>query len=693
MRIGPSAAVVGLLCATLASMAWAQASVAEPAGVRVWIGDITVDHPAVNPSGTRQTVTIAAVRNGTFSGMAVVESTEAITGLRASAGPLSAPGGTIPARNVRLRYATALAWTNTRRGARRTGADTLLESPPAEVAAVQGRATLPVWVTVKVPRDAKPGVYKGGLKIEARGLPARTVPIELTVADWALPDTQDYHVWTELIQSPDTLAVEYGVPLWSPRHWDLIGRSFQIIGETGSRVVHIPLLCGTNFGNAESMVRWVKKAGRGDNQYAYDFSVMDKYLDLAEQHLGKPKLVIFPVWDAYLNLGSQRASIYSEAHRTARRSLRGKGPRVTVVDAATGKAETEYLPLYEDPASGALWKPLFAELRRRMAKRGLEPTMALGTMSDVQPSKEQVAFLREASGGLPWASYAHHGPRAGRKIHNVAEVTYITTVWDAVWVINPANGGRLYGWRGPQLGSYFFRAGPHPWVWVRNLPLLSITGNQRGAGRFGADFWPAVRDKRGRRAGKVYERYPENQWRNLDIENWLLSPGPEGALCTARYENLREGVQECEARIFLEGTLLDPDKKARLGPELSRRCQELLDEHHRAMSKGFGASDEMLEILDKMSFNNPHEALWRALVKKGKGLPSKAERAAFFARFGMAGDGKDTPYERWGNKVRAWTKWVNDGRQWWSASSGWQACTTRLFAMASEVQKKASAKP
>jgi len=682
-----------LVCATTAGVAWAQAAGPEPAGVRVWIGDITVDTPAANPSDTRQTVTIAAVRNGTFSGMAVVESADTITNLRASVGPLSTPGETIPADNVRLRYAVALPWAKTWRGPRRTGADTLLESPPAEVPAAQGRALLPVWVTVKVPKDAKPGVYEGSLKIEAKRLPAQAVPIELTVADWALPDTQDYHIWTELVQSPDTLAVEYGVPLWSPKHWELIARSFRLISETGSRVVHIPLLCGTNFGNAESMVRWVKKAGGGDNEYEYDFSVMDKYLDLAEKHLGKPKLVIFPVWDAYLNLGSQRASILNEEHRTARQSLRGKGPRVTVMDPMTGKTETEYLPLYEDPASGARWKPLFAELRQRMAKRGLEQTMALGTMSDVRPSKEQVAFLYEASGGVPWASYAHHGPRAGRKIHNVAEVAYITTVWDAVWVINPANGGRLYGWRGPQLGSYFFRAGPPPWVWVRNLPLLSITGNQRGVGRMGADFWPAIRDNKGRRAGMVYQRYPENQWRNLDIESWLLAPGPEGALCTARYENLREGVQECEVRIFLERTLLDPDKKSRLGPEFSRRCQEVLDEHHRAMSKSFGATDEMLEMLDKTAFNNPHEALWRALVKKGKSLPSGAERAAFFAHMGMAAEGKDKPYERWRDKVRTWTKWVKDGRQWWSASSGWQASTAKLFAMASEVEKRAPARP
>ena len=690
MRIGAMVAMLALGVTALAGAAWGQAAAPEPAGLRVWVGDITVDDPSTDPVDARQAVTIAAVRNGTFSGMVTVDSTEAIVGLRVSAGPLSAPGGTIPGDKVRVRYATAFPWAGTWRGARRTGADTLLESPPAEVPAVEGRATLPIWVTVTVPRDAGAGVYRGSLKIEVQGQPARSVPIELTVADWTLPDTQDFHTWCELIQSPDTLAVEYGVPLWSPRHWELIARSFRLIGETGSRVVHIPLICGTNFGNAESMVRWIDK---GQGRYEYDFSVMDKYLDLAEKNLGRPKMVIFPVWDSYLNVGSQRASIRTQEDREAREALRGKGPRVTVVDPTTGKAETRYLPAYEDPASGALWKPLFAELRRRMAKRGLEKTMMLGVMADIWPSKEQVTFLHEASGGLPWVSYAHHPPTPGAKVYNLAEVAYAITVWDAVWVINPANGGHRYGWQRPELQAYFFRAGPHAWVWVRNLPLLCITGNQRGAGRFGADYWPAIRGKRGERAGQVFERYPESLWRNLDIESWLLSPGPDGAVCTARYENLREGLQECEARIFLEGVLLDPERQAQLGPELAQRCQELLVEHHLAMSRGFGATDEMLKVLDKQAFNNPQEALWRALEAKGKSLPAGAERAAFFARMGMADAGQDTTFEAYGKKHRAWTGWVTAGRQWWATSSHWQARTAKLFAMAGEVQHKVSSQP
>ena len=92
------------------------------------------------------------------------------------------------------------------------------------------------------------------------------------------------------------------MPLWSEKHWEMIGRSFRLIGKTGSRTVYIPLIAHTNLGNAESMVRWVKK-GSG---YEYDFSLMERYLDMAEKNMGRPKLIILNVWDVYMTRNAHR---------------------------------------------------------------------------------------------------------------------------------------------------------------------------------------------------------------------------------------------------------------------------------------------------------------------------------------------------------------------------------------------------
>jgi hypothetical protein len=100
---------------------------------------------------------------------------------------------------------------------------------------------VPIWVTVKVPKDAKPGAYTGELKITAGGGAPPVVPVKVEVAGWTVPDPADHATWLELMQSPDTLAIEYGVQPWSEKHFELIGRSLKLLGEAGAGVLYIPL--------------------------------------------------------------------------------------------------------------------------------------------------------------------------------------------------------------------------------------------------------------------------------------------------------------------------------------------------------------------------------------------------------------------------------------------------------------------
>ena len=53
-----------------------------------------------------------------------------------------------------------------------------------------------------------------------------------------------------------------------------------------------------------------------------------------------------------------------------------------------------------------------------------------------------------------------------------------------------------------------------------------------------------------------------------------------------RFEMMREGIQECEARIFIEEALADERLRGKLGEELTERCQTVLDERTRAMLRG-----------------------------------------------------------------------------------------------------------
>jgi len=673
---------------------------ARPEGFQVWnadamAADFTVDFG--DAAEALRPVTIVGARNGEFSGKVVVGSTRPIKGLKATPGELKGVGGTIPASCVDVRY--GMPWGDqylidglglkqwspypvhanllgvlseelpreiaaTAPEYQYTGRHAHLPKDAREVEVVPG-AVAPVWITVKVPADAKAGTYAGKVRIEAADERKVEVAVELKVADYTLPNTQDYRTWVDLIQSPDTLSIEYGEPLWSEKHWEMIGRSFRLIGKTGSRTVYVPLIAHTNLGNAESMVRWVKK---GDS-YEYDFSVMDRYLDVAERNMGKPKLVIFVVWDVYMipgadardaNLPGRHRLLAEHLERTS--GLLGSGPMVTALEPSTGETELVTLPSHLGPAaSKPLWQPLWDQLLARMRKRGLEDRIMLGLQGDAWASKEEHEFFKEITGGVPWVVQSHHGFGAyfGRVtapqkelMHGVSKIGYQARMWNTSFADDGAWFGQkektmesLLGWKREELVAEFDRLNLdyHPSTRWRHFAEPNITGGQRGVGRIGADFWPVFKGKRGLRVSRVQERYPEADWRNLCIDTSLLAAAPEGPAASQRFEAFREGVQECEARIAIEGALSDEAAKDKLGANLVRRCEEYLAVRQRMM--WLSLSNLQLYFLESRRKYGEYQAgQWR-------GAPNFT------------------------------------GHQWF-VGSDWQARTEQLYALAGEVRKK-----
>ena len=425
------------------------------------------------------------------------------------------------------------------------------------------------------------------------------MPISLEVADFVLPDTQDYKTWIELMQSPDTLAAEYEVPLWSERHWDLIAQSMRYIGEIGSRTLIVPLIAETNSGDSESMVRWIKK---DDGTYDYDLTILDRYLDTAVKNMGRPKFVAFTVWEIYLDTPKQEVKLTEEekaninqfrarekSWAAARWQLRGKGPAVTALNPATGETATVRLPRFEEPEAMAAWKPLFDRLRKDMAARGLEDTMLLGMASDKWPNKDEMATIDKMSGSLKWINHTHQGPKGRPMAGGLGFVAYTAYVWPNRYPGDP-RVERTYGWKRPELNVEFRRfTAFNNWRLPAEMifPEIQITGSQRGLGRIGADFWAVVRDSRGRRRGRVWGKYPQSMWHSCNLSSHMLDPGPDGPVATTRYEMLRAGVQNCEARIVIEEVLTGEDPETRLGADLAARCEKLLDDRLWHILKGF----------------------------------------------------------------------------------------------------------
>ena len=459
-----------------------QANVVRPKGFQVWNADamatdFTLDFG--DACEELRPVKIVGTRNGRFTGKVMVGSDKAIRGLKVRPGALSGQGGSIPAEKVHVRYGRQ--WGMQRVAAPRTEPyatwanrlGELVDEAPETVEVmvpekwswygfphkpaftpVSG-AVVPVWLTVEVPADTKAGSYSGSVTISAKGEKGVRVPVSLSVSDYLLPDTQDYRTWVDVIQCPDTLALEYGVEMWSEKHWEMIAKSFRLIGQTGSRTVYVPLIAHTNLGNEESMVRWVKRA---DGTYGYDFSILERYLDVAEKEMGTPKVVILVVWETYMMPTIDASGDKKTTPRGRQRQMAqfltgrqgatiGHGPLVTVVDGKSGKKENVYLPtLFETEASKALWEPLMKGVRERLDKRGLGKAMMMGLLSDAWPKEEELAFFEGLTGGAPWVIQSHEGLSKRRKIYNKYEVGYQTAVWSVTY--SDDNGHR------PPVGYY-----------------------------------------------------------------------------------------------------------------------------------------------------------------------------------------------------------------------------------------------
>ncbi len=395
---------------------------------------------------------------------------------------------------------------------------------------------------------------------------------------------------------------------------------------------------------------------------------MERYIDVATKNMGKPKLLIFVAWDHYMIPSSDASGDKTTVPRGRQKQMAqyvkkaggalGQGPMVTEFDPATTKTELVMLPSHLDAAaSKPLWKPLFDELHSRLKKRGMEKEMMLGIMSDAWVSKGQLQFFKDVAGDVPWVIQSHEGHlhRGNPPMYGVSRIGYQAVVWPVHFSDDGADRGSrdkgkiksLCGWKRENLIARFIRADLDRSTCTRWRHFVepNITGDQRGKGRVGADYWKVLKNKKGTRVGRAHERYPESNWRNLVIRTATLAPGPTGPVSTNRMDAFREGVQECEARITIEQALYDETLRVKLGPDLAKRCEEYLHARHMTM--------------------------WLS----GCGMQ-------FYYNF---------PTMKWrSNRAHGWGGGLT-GHNWFLGSN-WQARTAKLYSLAGEVTGKLNEK-
>jgi len=563
-------------------------NVSRPAGFQVWNEDPHRMFSVLaygDPNEPLRPVRLIGARNGYYSDQVVLGSTVAIESIQAVASDLRAANGAgvIPAANVEIRYGAPSTFGvyGSKAGLsmrqyrwKKIPAFAALEpEAPAKVepttfetdAAARARlglpakatpaAVLPVWITVHIPKDTAAGKYTGTLTLSAAGMPKANVPVEVKVIGWTLPDPRDFRVYIGLFQSPETLAAFYKVPMWSEKHWALVEKSLRLMGQLGNNLVVLHVLTRTQFGNDEAMVYWIEQR---DGSFKHDFTVYDRYMKLALKYC-EPRVVSVQVLHAPADWGLVKPD---------------KPKFVTQLDPGTGKRSPMQLAGYCTPESKKQLQPVLDAVVARLKKQGVADKLVLGICADQGIRKEIIRHFAEMLPGVGWHYGAHN--RASRMTH----VKYMEYLYVPHTLRPPGAkpGRRRTNWWTPHprgmliVMSQRVRDPLQPPMVVRTLAERALLLGDKGGGRMCIDYWP-IRGRRNRDRN-LFNRWPTStvQQRRPNLCSLAL-PGKDGPVAGIKFEAMREGIQEAEARMFVELALV----KRRISGDLAKRCRALLD--------------------------------------------------------------------------------------------------------------------
>jgi Glycoside hydrolase 123, catalytic domain len=538
----------------------------RPAGLQVWTEDRNVRLSLGDYGATASDLLplrIVAARNGTFCAQFAVGSDAAIKGLAVKVGALKTADGKAEFPTTGLELLSARA--NVVFYGKAPWFDALRAGVPAEVSVSKRYkgALLPIIVRATIPKDFVAGTYKGTIEVTAGGAKPVKVPISVEVSDWVIPAPRDYRTYIGIYQSPTSVALQYKVKMWSPEHWKLLEKSFALLARAGNKMINVPVVDHTQFGNEEGFITWIKQE---DGSYDHDLGVFEKYLDLALKHCGSLDHVALQIWHA----AGWKARGVDQPNT------------VRVRDAKTGKISHLQVPRFDSAEARKFWKPLFDKVKASLAKRKLEKTLCVGILSD---STAPAAVFKMFDEVLPPKALWHRGCHVHNGTGSMKPYGLkgggLVVLHEHCYGLNMANPDKplpaFWNLRG-QPGTAYDRISNHErymsLAWYRNTAMLSLFRRKKGVGRICLDFWPVLKDKRGR--GKwIYNRYPESSCgqRRPSMQK-MTWPGKSGAQTTICYETFLEGIQDAEAVIVVSEAIDKHGEK--IGAELKAECQKVL---------------------------------------------------------------------------------------------------------------------
>ncbi|MBB2150535.1 DUF4091 domain-containing protein [Pedobacter gandavensis] len=377
----------------------------------------------------------------------------------------------------------------------------------AKSASIAKNNTKPVWLSIKVPADTKPGNYQGTVKI--KGDQDYSLPITIQVLDKTLPSPNKWHYDLDLWQHPAAIARVHNVPLWSAEHYAHMKKYYEMLANAGQKTITASIVDEPwghqTYDDYPSLIKWTKKK---DGSWKYDYSLFDKYIAFVmdcgiTERINCYSMVPWKIAFTYYDEASQKEAVFKDAIGT--------------------------------PAYNAFWKTMLVDFAKHLKQKGwFSKTYIAMDERPMDAMKSVIKLLKETNKDWKIALAGDYHPEIEQDI----DVYCIASRLDfpAATLAKRQQKGQTSTWytccTEPYPNGFTFSS-PAEGVWMgwytanKNLDgylrwaYNSWTKNPIADSRF--TTWPA---------GDTYQVYP-------------------GPLSSMRFEKLVEGGQDFEKIKYL----------------------------------------------------------------------------------------------------------------------------------------------
>lgn len=143
------------------------------------------------------------------------------------------------------------------------------------------RTVRPIWISINIPDDAKPGLYNSTINITSTNQ-SIDIPINIEVLNQKLPPPSQWKFRLDLWQNPWVIADHYHLKPWSEEFKVLLKKHLQLYADAGGKyittyAVHSPW-ADNSYYIEKNMIEWIKQK---NGSWQFDYKVFDEYIELA----------------------------------------------------------------------------------------------------------------------------------------------------------------------------------------------------------------------------------------------------------------------------------------------------------------------------------------------------------------------------------------------------------------------------